>query len=156
MTTDLTRTPAHDVKTMARPFAIAAAVYTALGLLGGLGYRELTRNSEVESFTQLSVLHTHLLVLGTVMMLVFLSVDAILHLPRTRLFSGFFWTYHVGVALTTAMMSIIGIRQLNGSEHSKALAGISGTGHILITAAFIMFFILLFRSLGEQRDTTKN
>lgn len=152
MTSSAITRPSATTRAACRPFAIAAAIYTALGLVGGLGYRELTRGSDIDSFTQLSVVHTHLLVLGTVMMLVFLTIDAVFRLPRGRLFTAFFWIYHLGVALTAGMMSVIGIRQLDGAEHSKALAGISGTGHILLTAAFIMFFILLFSALSPRED----
>ncbi|MDO5700510.1 MAG: DUF2871 family protein [Bowdeniella nasicola] len=138
--------------TRVRFFAIAAAVYTALGLLGGLGYREITRGLDFDSFTQLSVLHTHLLVLGTTMMLLFMVVEAVFRFARGTLFTVFFWTYQAGLVLTSTMMAVIGMRQLDGLEHSKALAGVSGMGHILLTAAFVMFFILLFRSLKNPTE----
>lgn len=133
-----------------RRFAIAAAIYTALGLLGGLGYREITRGADLDSFTQLSVVHTHLLVLGTVMMLVFMIIEELFAVTRGRLGTAFFWVYNAGVALTAGMMAVIGMGQVSGAEHSKALAGISGTGHILITAGFVMFFVLLMRALKDR------
>ncbi|MDO5723551.1 MAG: DUF2871 family protein [Flaviflexus sp.] len=146
-----TTTPTATTSTRhIRPFAIAAAIYTALGLLGGLGYREITRGVDLDSFTQLSVVHTHLLILGTVLSLIFMILEELYGFARGRLFTAFFWVYNLGVALSTVMMTVIGIRQVSGAEHSKALAGISGTGHILITAGFIMFFILLFRAIKER------
>ena len=52
----------------------AASVYLALGLLSGLFTREFTRGGEFESFssTQLGTTHTHMLVLGFIMMLIVL------------------------------------------------------------------------------------
>ena len=41
-----------------------SAVWTAVGLASGLGYRELTRSRGFTGFTQLAVVHTHILVLG--------------------------------------------------------------------------------------------
>ena len=41
--------------------------------------------------------------------------------------------------MTVASMSAIGIIQANGGEESKALVGISGLGHILITAGIIIY-----------------
>ena len=131
----------------ARLFATWAAGYTVAGLLGGLAYRELTRDGTFDGFTQLSVVHTHLLILGTVMSLIFLVIEAIFSISREKFFATFFWLYQAGVVLTSAMMAVIGYQQLNGADHSKALAGISGMGHILITAAFVFFFIALFRAL---------
>lgn len=39
----------------------SAVIYTVLGLLAGLFYRELTKAQDFTGDTQLSVLHTHLL-----------------------------------------------------------------------------------------------
>jgi hypothetical protein len=44
-----------------------AAGWTMMGLASGLAYRELTRSAGFTGFTQLSVVHTHTLVLGTLL-----------------------------------------------------------------------------------------
>lgn len=49
-----------------------AAGWTAVGLASGLVYRELTRSTGFSGFTQLAVVHTHTLVLGTVVGLLLL------------------------------------------------------------------------------------
>lgn len=50
----------------------SAAVWTAIGLVGGLYYRELTEANDVAGGTQLALLHTHALALGTTVLLVLL------------------------------------------------------------------------------------
>ena len=58
-----------------------------------------------------------------------------------------FLGYSLGLAMTVASMSAIGIIQANGGEESKALAGISGLGHILITAGIIIYIATISKAL---------
>ena len=51
-----------------------SAGWTVVGLASGLAYRELTRSTGFSGFTQLAVVHTHTLVLGTVVGLLLLAV----------------------------------------------------------------------------------
>ena len=148
----INRSTAATTPSKTLTFAYLAAGYTVAGLLAGLGYRELTRHSDFDGFTQLAIMHTHLLVLGTSMMLVFMLIEAVFRLSAHKFFTAFFWVYNAGVIITSAMMGVIGYRQLEGLEHSKALAGISGTGHILITIAFVLLFLCLFRAV-KARET---
>ena len=55
--------------------------------------------------------------------------------------------YSLGLAMTVASMSAIGIIQANGGEESKALEGISGLGHILITAGIIIYIATINKAL---------
>ena len=127
-----------------KKFSIAAAVYTALGLLAGLLYRTLTHSLDEHVFTQLNVTHTHLLVLGTIMMLIFLLLERAFALSRGKWHRTFWWTYNISLALTVAMMFVNGILALGGADGMAGMrAGISGIGHILITAAFVFFFLNL-------------
>lgn len=64
----------------------SAVVWTVIGLLGGLGYRELTRSHDFTDRTQLAVVHTHALTLGTLMMLILLGLTAALALDSQRRF----------------------------------------------------------------------
>ena len=63
------------------------------------------------------------------------------------LFSAIFWAYSVGLAMTVASMFAIGVIQANGGEESKALVGISGLGHILITAGIIIYIATINKAL---------
>ncbi|MBL0847902.1 MULTISPECIES: DUF2871 domain-containing protein [Mammaliicoccus] len=125
----------------------SSAIYTALGLLSGLFYREMSRANDFEGYSQLNVTHTHMLVLGTIMFLVFLLIEKNFSLTRNhKLFNWFFITYHVGLLLTVAMQMTNGIMTLKGIEASPAIAGMSGLGHIFLSVAFILFYVLLNKS----------
>ncbi len=122
--------------------------YMALGVLSGLFYREFTKaNGFSDSqFTQLSVVHTHLLVLGFIVMLIVLILEKLFSLSTSKLFSWFFWIYNLGLILTVAMLIVHGMQQVTGADTSAAIAGIAGIGHILLTAGML----LLFLALGER------
>lgn len=139
---------------MQKKLAYAAATYTGLGLIGGLAYRELTRG-EAWRFTQLNVVHTHLLTLGTLVMLVVLGLDKLYALSERREMTYFWWTYNAGLVISTSMMTVKGVLQLDGGGDSPALAGIAGMGHILLTAGLVFLFIALIkqvRSSAERDD----
>jgi hypothetical protein len=70
---------------------------------------------------------------------------------QKKLFSAFFWAYSVGLAMTVVSMFAIGIIQANGSEESKAFVGISGLGHILITAGIIIYTATINKALMVPR-----
>ncbi|MDO4605872.1 MAG: DUF2871 domain-containing protein [Bowdeniella nasicola] len=127
-----------------------AAGSTAAGLVAGVAYRELTRSFDVVPHTQLSVVHTHLLTLGTVMFLLFAVIERVFHFSGHRLYRPFLFTYCGGFIVTTAMQFTIGTLQLYGKSHSAALSGISGLGHILLTLGFAFFFIALLNAISEK------
>lgn len=112
---------------------IAAIAYAVLGLLGGLGYREITHFRDFTGVTQLSVLHTHLLTLGMLVMLIVLALDATLGISGSRLFSWFFTTYNVGLAITALGLTWHGLLQIFGQPSGAMIAGIAGLGHIFLT-----------------------
>lgn len=139
-------TPDHDTAPQYRlmPLYWGAVVYTALGLLSGLYYRELTKHEGFTGATQLSVLHTHLLVLGTVFMLVFLVTERVFRLSASAQFMPMVAAWHAGVALTTGTMAVIGTMQVYGTPQAPpALAGIAGLGHITMTVGFVLFLVVL-------------
>lgn len=130
-----------------------AAAWTVVGLVGGLGYRELTRSHDFDGRTQLAVVHTHALVLGTVMMLLLLVMERVFRLSEQRGFRASVWIYTAGVAITVAMLSVNGARTVLGHASNPALAGISGTGHIAIAVGLAMFFLSLGRAVQTRAAT---
>ena len=64
----------------------ASIFYLVLGLGAGVFYREFTRANDFPAgeFTQLSVVHTHLLALGFMMSLIFLVLEKVFGLLRGR------------------------------------------------------------------------
>lgn len=121
----------------------AAFTYMIAGLASGLFYREFTKANDFIGDSQLSVVHTHLLALGMLFFLSVLALDKIFNLSGLRMFTAFFWTYNAGLALTTAMMTLSGVLTVQGTTPSAAIAGISGLGHIGLTAGLVLLFITL-------------
>lgn len=125
-------------------------IYMILGVASGLFYREFTKiNDFVEGqYTQLSVVHTHLLVLGFIMLLLVLILEKTFALSKNRkLFVWFLGTYNAGVILTAGMQLTHGILTVLGIESSAMISGIAGLGHMSITAGMILLFVMLRRSI---------
>ncbi len=131
----------------------ASFVYLLTGVLSGLFYREFTKLHDFPegSFTQLGLAHTHLLTLGFIVLLVVLALDKLFGLSGSRLFGWFFWLYNAGVVLTSAMLIWHGSLTVLGQDAGKAVAGIAGTGHILLTAGMILLLVALGRAIGRDR-----
>ena len=131
-----------------RKLYYAALTYLILGLASGVFYREYTKivGFEQGQHTQLSTLHTHLLMLGFFAMLIVLLLDKVFDLSSTTSFSAFFWTYNAGMAVTITMMVVHGIMAVGGSSSNGMTAGIAGLGHILLTFGLVS----LMMSLGGR------
>lgn len=120
--------------------------YLVLGLASGLFYREFTKlngYTAADGFTQLSVVHTHLLTLGVIVLLVVLVLEKVFALSESRAFGWFFWIYNLGLLVTASAMTVNGGLHVLGLESSKAIAGVSGSGHILLSAGLLLLFVAL-------------
>lgn len=127
-----------------------AAAWTAIGLASGLFYREFTKANDVAGGTQLAVVHTHTLTLGTLVLLLLLAlVLALPALTQDRRMRWAVWVWQAGLVLTTGGMLVKGSLQVLGREaaNSPAIAGVSGLGHMTLTAAFILLFLALTRAV---------
>lgn len=129
-------------------------VWAGIGLASGLGYRELTRSTGFSGFTQLAVVHTHALVLGTVVGLLLLALQRLYRLGDDRRFAWFVWVWNVGLGLTASGLAVKGSLQVldSAAAESPALAGVSGMGHILLTVAFVLLFVVLGRQLRRSQQ----
>lgn len=136
-----------------RKLYYAAFGYMLAGVASGLFYREFTKLNDFPEgqFTQLGLAHTHLLTLGFVILLIVLLLEKAFALSRSRLFAWFFWVYNAGVILTAAMLVWHGSLTVLGLEASKAIAGIAGTGHILLTVGMVLLFLALGRALRRTQ-----
>ncbi|MGY2745365.1 DUF2871 domain-containing protein [Arthrobacter sp. UYCu723] len=128
----------------------ASLSYMIAGLASGLFYREFTKANDFTGDTQLSLVHTHLLAMGMLFFLAVLALDKLFNLSGLRVFNVFFWTYNAGLALTAAMMVLSGILTVQGITPSAAIAGISGLGHIGLTAGLILLFITLGKRVSGK------
>lgn len=129
----------------------SAAAWTAIGLAGGLYYREFTKLNDFDFSrpSQLGVVHTHALTWGTIFMLALLALVALL--PALAADRRMRWGVHLlnaGLVLTVGMMTFKGSVQILDKPwaDSPALAGVSGLGHMTLTAALI----LLLLAIGKQ------
>lgn len=135
---------------------IASLTYMVAGLVSGLFYREFTKANDFTGGSQLSFVHTHLLALGMLFFLAVLALDKLFNLSGLRMFSVFFWVYNTGLVLTAAMMVLGGIFAVQGVTPSAAIAGISGLGHIGLTAGLVLLFITLGQRVsGKETAATE-
>lgn len=137
-----------------RKLFYAAFAYMLIGVASGLFYREFTKLNDFPEgqSTQLGLVHTHLLVLGFVVLLIVLLLEKAFALSESRLFGWFFWIYNAGLVLTSAMLVWHGCLTVLGLESSKMIAGIAGTGHMLLTAGMVLLFLALRKRLFVAKD----
>lgn len=129
-----------------------AAVYGVLGIAAGLFWRTYTHHMGMEESKHLAMLHTHILTLGFFFFLIVLVLEKLYKLSaHKKLFRMFYSHYAVGLAMTVGAMFAIGIMEANGKEASAALVGISGLGHMFITAGVIMFIFNLKKALNVSK-----
>ncbi|TSI15516.1 DUF2871 domain-containing protein [Brevibacterium aurantiacum] len=134
----------------------AAFAYMIIGVLSGLFYREFTKANDFPEggFTQLSVVHTHLLTLGFIVLLIVLVLDKVFGLSGTKMFSWFFWTYNAGIILTTGTMIWHGMLTVLGLESSAMISGIAGLGHIALSVGMVLLFLSLRKAIVADKVVT--
>lgn len=152
MTTETTPDTRTSQRSPLSMVLLAASVYAVLGLAAGLFYREFTKlNGYPDGFMgQLGLAHTHILTLGFIVLLIVLALEKSFRLSESRLFRWFFWVYNAGVVLTSAMQVWHGILQVQGIEASKMIAGIAGTGHMLVGAGFVLLLLSLRKAIRRE------
>jgi hypothetical protein len=124
-----------------RKILLSAMVYTGLGLVAGVYYRELTKAQDFTGTTQLAFVHTHLLALGMLFFLVVLALEKTFTLTASRWFPLFFVTYHAGLALTVTLLLVHGTMTVLGHQTGAAISGIAGLGHIGLATGLILFLL---------------
>src|SRR5699024_2455499 len=150
----VSRAHEKEIKKLLKKLFYSAGIYAALGLAGGLYYRTLTHAQDFTGHTQLGIVHTHLLVLGMIFMLLLLALEKTFTLSKQRSFNVFFWLYNIGLVITVGMQTTFGtMTVLDGAKpESPMMNGISGLGHMFLTAALIALFI----AIGGRLNSDKN
>ena len=95
--------------------------YMIIGLFSGFFYRELTKAYDFTGTTQLSLVHTHTLILGMFMFLILLPLEKLFKLSSYYLFNWFFYVYNIGVIVTIGMMVTKGFFQVTGKSYSRSI-----------------------------------
>ena len=128
-------------------------LYVILAMAGGVFYREFTKLSAFDGRTTLAFVHTHLFLLGMIMLLIVTFCIKLFQIQESKKFKIFLWIYNPGVLLTSIMLMIRGILQVNQTELSTAMngmiSGISGIGHILTGIGIVIFFLMLKERIKE-------
>ncbi len=136
-----------------------AWVYALLAMAGGVFYREFTKFSMFEGKTTLSVVHTHLFLLGMVFFLTAALFQFHVDVAGQKRFRLFYFIYNLGMAVTVIMLIWRGITQVQGVELSKALdasiSGIAGIGHICTGIGIILYFAMLKQAVRSQNNCIK-
>lgn len=124
-----------------------AFAYMIVGLALGLFYREYTKFAGFTGQTNLSLLHTHTLMLGMFFFLVAALFEGQLKITEHKSFNKFFSFYNIGLLLSITLMAARGFLDMNPGTISKGLnasvSGMAGIGHIIITVGLFYFFKIL-------------
>ncbi|EOH92273.1 hypothetical protein UAW_03258 [Enterococcus haemoperoxidus ATCC BAA-382] len=123
--------------------------YMIFGLLAGIFYREFTKWTGFTGETQLSVLHTHVLILGMFFFLIVLLLEKNFQLSKEKNYKKFYIIYNIGLGVTLLLMIVRGVLQVLDYPESAAISGIAGLGHIIITVGLAYFFQVLFKAVKE-------
>lgn len=128
--------------------------YAILGLVAGVFYREFTKMNGVEGGTSLTLIHVHTLMLGMAFFLILAILESNLQMSTFKSFKYFLVTYNGGLLITVAIFLVRGVTETLGTSVSygldKALSGIAGIGHILLSAGLIIILLILNKSSKEK------
>ena len=108
-----------------------ALVYAVLAMACGVFYREFTKAYAFTGDTALGKVHTHLFLLG--MMIV----------------------YNAGIGVMSVMLIVRGVFDVTGGMSAGAdgaVSGVAGLGHILVGAGIVLFFVMLLLSLRKGKQ----
>ncbi|MCI0131032.1 MULTISPECIES: DUF2871 domain-containing protein [Enterococcaceae] len=130
--------------------ARASLSYMIIGLISGVYFREMTKFNDFDGWTQLSVVHTHTLILGMFFFLIVLLLEKNFNLTKHKNFKKFYITYNIGLGVTLLMLLTHGTMTVLGIESSAAISGIAGLGHVILTIGLGFFFQVLLQSIKKD------
>ena len=130
-----------------------AMIYAILAMIGGVFYREFTKFQGFSGRTDLAFVHTHLFLLGMVMFLIVTFCIKLFAIDESKKYKLLLRIYHPGVLITTIMLFVRGILQVNQTVVSSGMngmiSGIAGVGHILTGVGIILFLLILKECVKE-------
>lgn len=131
-------------------------VYLVLALGMGVFFREFTKFNEFTGYTYLSIIHTHLLILGFLVFLIVLILAKINpNFTEDKMFNKFYVVYNISLGLFASLLLTRGIFQVLGTNYSSGInaliSGIAGLTHIMLTVGLVMFVILIKRTFVNNK-----
>ena len=132
-----------------------SVIYLAFALFSGVFYREFTKWNGFTGYTSLSVLHTHLFVLGVFLFLILiLFVRNHQDVLKGKKFKRFFILHNIALPFFWIMLLVRGIVQVLNIELNSSMnamiAGIAGVSHILLTISLIFFVVILYEVIKKE------
>lgn len=144
---------------MIKRFAKTALIYAIVAMVLGVFYREFTKGMEFAGKTNLSVLHTHYLMLGMIFFVLLAVLEKTFSFSNKNTFKVEIM-YHIGLNLSGTMLLTRGIVQvLEPTGISKGMdamiSGIAGIGHIILGVSILTFLIQWIKSLKKENITNE-
>lgn len=131
-------------------------IFLIVGIFAGAFYREFTKFLGYTGPTSMSIMHTHLLSLGTfmftIMGLLFKTYNIAYSKKLNLLLNG----YLVSVVGNVGVMFVRGLYEVMGWEITRTInasfSGISGISHILLTITIIWIFNIIRKSIALKSE----
>lgn len=127
-----------------------------MGLIGGVFYREFTKLYQYDAPTHPSKLHVHTLVLG---FLTLLLLYVLVRRYDNALLKGLrrpFYIYMTGLVWSIVAMTVFGIWEVvsqgNATVNIKALEGISGLGHIILSVGLVWLVVKVIKAESSEKE----
>lgn len=126
-------------------------IFAIVGIFAGAFYREFTKFLGFTGPTTMSLVHTHLISLGSFMFLILGLIFIVLDMEETKRLNNLITLYligvigNAGVMFTRGMLEVLNIeitRGINGS-----LSGVSGIAHILLTIGLVWILNIVRKSV---------
>lgn len=127
--------------------------YLIIGLLFGIFYREFTKFNNFNGITTLSVVHTHILLLGFIFFILVLLLENNFYISKVKGFNSWLLTYNIGLFYLISTLIFRGILQVKGNEF-VGLSHISGLGHAILGFSLIWFCMIVNKAL-KKYDSEK-
>lgn len=128
-------------------------IYSVVGLVLGIFYREFTKIFDFTGKTMLGGLHTHALTLGTVFLLIVLILERLFHLTESKKFKLFFLVYNIGLISLLTFMTVRGVLEVVGTNVPRGwditISWLAGVSHMAMAAGFVRFFLLLIKKVSK-------
>ena len=125
-----------------------AVVFLIYGIISGMFYHEVQYYSHFEGYSVLENVHTHTMVLGTVVFTLIPVFMKLFNVQDSKYFNKSIKFYESGLWLSTIMTTIIGLFQLYSMSMNKFFdhmtGGLDGIGHVLMAVGLYYMFKILF------------
>lgn len=135
-------------KTFDRAFVLAI-----VGIFAGAFYREFTKFLGYTGETSMSLVHTHLISLGTIILIVLALSFQVFKVEETSRLNRLLLGYFISVIVNAGVMFTRGLFEVMGWEISRAVngsfSGIAGLAHILLTISLIWILNIIRKSIED-------